>query len=54
MPHFWGAGLGLPSLLSGVYVLATGGTETAPAGLGYPFIILGVVALLLSYSCSCS
>jgi len=49
VPHLWGAGLGIPTLLGGVYVLATGGTETAPAGLGYPFVILGVVALLLGF-----
>ncbi|MFT4891364.1 MAG: hypothetical protein ACI9YT_002296 [Halobacteriales archaeon] len=49
VPHLWGAGLGIPSLLGGVYVLATGGTETAPAGLGYPFVILGAVALLLGF-----
>ncbi len=49
VPHLWGAGLGIPTLLGGVYVLATGGTETAPAGLGYPFLILGAVALLLGF-----
>jgi membrane protein YdbS with pleckstrin-like domain len=47
VPHVWGAGLGIPTFLGGAYVVATGGTETAPAGLGYPFVILGAVALLL-------
>jgi membrane protein YdbS with pleckstrin-like domain len=47
VPHLWGAGLGIPTFLGGAYVVVTGGTETAPAGLGYPFVILGAVALLL-------
>jgi membrane protein YdbS with pleckstrin-like domain len=49
VPHLWGAGLGIPTLLGGAYVLVTDGTETAPAGLGYPFVILGAVAILLGF-----
>jgi len=46
VPHLWGTALGLPAILGGAYVVVTGGTASAPAALGYPFAVLGVVAVV--------
>jgi hypothetical protein len=44
-PRLWGLVLGVPTIGTGLFALSSGGT--APAELGYPFLLLGAVTILI-------
>ena len=46
-PRLWGLGLGLPTILGGLFALLSGGGNGVPSGVGYPFVVLGVMAVLV-------
>jgi len=46
-PRLWGLGLGLPTVLGGLFALLSGGGNGVPPGVGYPFLGLGAMAVLL-------
>lgn len=43
-PRLWGVALGVPTVVVGLYVLVAGAAAVPPA-VGYPFVLLGLLAI---------
>jgi len=43
-PRAWGLVLGVPTVILGGYLVASGSPQTIPSAVGYPFLVLGLIS----------